>query len=245
MNARAIIEAESPKKAMLRARVNGALRQVDAMKRWALVRQWENKWLFQLTHGRHELSFKLMRDQNVAGLYDIYFYHKNHGILGVNGDFEAASDEEAVEKAKAKATVFFHTEGFFKPVRPVAPRGWDVIEAEDPKKVWRQLRGPAGNGPIREIAIIGRRWRQRLYGNTYHSANVFVNGKHVHRIDFDYGYGNQYEWNGWLWLVNKGYVNPRRFGGQSNNPESPWTYCERNGIKYTTDVTDVRRRKDL
>lgn len=121
MNARAIIEAESPKKVFRLAaqvsREHDALRQTDANKRWALVKQWENKWLFQLTHGRHELSFKLMRDTNLPGLYDIYYYHKNHGILGVNGDFEAASDDQAIDKAKAKATVFFWQEGYFKPVR--------------------------------------------------------------------------------------------------------------------------------
>lgn len=42
------------------------------------------------------------------------------------------------------------------------------------------------------LEIIGRRWFRKAHGNTYHSAEVVVNGYSVGRVDFAYGYGSQY-----------------------------------------------------
>ena len=118
----------------------------------------------------------------------------------------------------------------------------EIVEAENPKGVWKALRGPGGGGPIKSIAIWGRRWFARLYGNTYHSAYIYVNDKLVHTIPFSYGYGDQYLWNAFDWLEQNQYIKRHRGNGSA---EAPWRYCERMGIKLTSDVTDVRRKKDL
>jgi hypothetical protein len=43
-----------------------------------------------------------------------------------------------------------------------------------------------------KIVINARRWFQKTYGNTYHSVQVYVNGKFLDKVDFAYGYGDQY-----------------------------------------------------
>lgn len=44
---------------------------------------------------------------------------------------------------------------------------------------------------IETLVIRGRRWFQKLYGNTYHTVTVVVNG-HVLKSNIQYGYGTQY-----------------------------------------------------
>ena len=40
---------------------------------------------------------------------------------------------------------------------------------------------------IETLVIRGRRWFQKLYGNTYHTVTVVVNG-HVLKSNIQYGY---------------------------------------------------------
>jgi hypothetical protein len=88
------------------------------------------------------------------------------------------------------------------------------------------------------IMVVGRRWFERTNGNTYHTAEIYVNNEFVHKIDFTYGYGDQYYWNSWSWLKANGYV-------KGSNFESPRIYCEKNKIKWNAAVSDVKRKKDL
>ena len=101
------------------------------------------------------------------------------------------------------------------------------------------------NRKMSVVTLIGRRWFQRTYGNTYHSVAIYVDGKCVNTIPFAYGYGDQYEWNAWEWLEANGYAPGREHSKTSGWIEPPWCYCERMGIMYTRTVSDVARRKDL
>ena len=97
---------------------------------------------------------------------------------------------------------------------------------------------------IDSIVIVGRRWFQKSYGNTYHTADVFVNGQLVHQCDEEYGYGDQYEHTAFMWLKDNGYL--EGFQRHENGSwDSPRLYCEKNGIGYSKTVTDVNREKDL
>jgi hypothetical protein len=91
---------------------------------------------------------------------------------------------------------------------------------------------------VQSIFVVGRRWFERTNGNTYHSAEIYVNNDLVHKIDFNYGYGNQFEWNAMLWLSKNGYL-------KGYKESSPSLYCRDNGISYNSTVTDVKRKKDL
>lgn len=42
------------------------------------------------------------------------------------------------------------------------------------------------------FTIIGRRWFDRINGNTYHSVEVYKGGKLLERVPFQYGYGDGY-----------------------------------------------------
>lgn len=89
------------------------------------------------------------------------------------------------------------------------------------------------------ITIIGRRWFDSKNGNTYHSCECLVNGKHVATVDFAYGYERQYEYSGMNRLNELGYL-------PDLTPQTViWRYCEDRGIAYHATHTDVNRKKDL
>ena len=92
----------------------------------------------------------------------------------------------------------------------------------------------------KSIVLIGRRWFHRGPGNTYHSVEIIVDGKQIHKVPFAYGYGDQWKYTAFDWLNANGYLpeyDPRR--------DSHWGYCERNNIAFVTSCTDVQRKKDL
>lgn len=88
-----------------------------------------------------------------------------------------------------------------------------------------------------QVVVIGRRWFERVNGNTYHSVNVSVNGEWLDGIDFTYGYDSMYEQNA-LELLKKHYNN-------LNNISSLWRIKYDIGCKLISTVSDVQRRKDL
>ena len=56
------------------------------------------------------------------------------------------------------------------------------------------------------ITIIGRRWFDKKYGNTYFSSRIYVDGGLVKTIPMSYGYGDQYEQVSLDWLKTNGYL---------------------------------------
>jgi len=95
------------------------------------------------------------------------------------------------------------------------------------------------------ITVIGKRWFDKVNGNTYHSAVALVNGKAVATIGYCYGYGDQYEWNAMQALEEKGYLPKLEHYKNTGGTESLWRYCEKNKIQYASFVSDVQRKKDL
>lgn len=91
---------------------------------------------------------------------------------------------------------------------------------------------------FKSVFIVGRRWFERTNGNTYHSSEIYVNNKLVHKIDFCYGYGNQFEYTAFDWLKKNGYIS-------CDSNEAPWRFFQERDISYNSSVTDVRRKKDL
>jgi len=95
----------------------------------------------------------------------------------------------------------------------------------------------------KSITIIGRRWFQTTYGNTYFSVEIYVNGKHVHKINYAYGYDSMYCQSAFEWLDKNGYTNRKKYSWGSS--EIPFRYCMKNGIELINSVTDVSRKRDL
>lgn len=86
---------------------------------------------------------------------------------------------------------------------------------------------------INELEIFGKRWFQKSYGNTYHTATVVVNGEEL-KSGIQYGYGSAYLQTAADLLRVNGYEVP------ANNNEAFHKMCE-----YPHDVEDVDRKKDL
>jgi hypothetical protein len=95
---------------------------------------------------------------------------------------------------------------------------------------------------IKTLHISGRRWFDRTYGNTYHSVMVVFDGV-THYIGYTYGYGDCYIQTAFEWLEQEGIVSLRR--SSNGMPEAYWQWAARTGCKYTYDVADVQRKRDL
>lgn len=86
----------------------------------------------------------------------------------------------------------------------------------------------------KNITVLGRRWFQKLYGNTYHTVTVITDNETL-ESPVTYGYGDAFLQTAGEMLKNAGY-----------NVDYPlWRQCEAKKIRLTTLVTDVTRRKDL
>lgn len=94
------------------------------------------------------------------------------------------------------------------------------------------------------IVVFGKRWFDKINGNTYFSVDTYVNGQHVGRINYEYGYGDQYLQSATQMLAAKGYlpgIQRNSFGGL----ETLQRYAQRKKIRLAYDVADVCRKRDL
>ena len=96
---------------------------------------------------------------------------------------------------------------------------------------------------VKAITVLGRRWFDKVNGNTYHTSQIMIDGKTVHITPYQYGYGNQYEQTAAMWLNENGYVELEKYPHGSY--ESVWRYCEKHGIHYEASYVDLPKKKDL
>lgn len=91
-----------------------------------------------------------------------------------------------------------------------------------------------------KLELIGKRWLDRLNGNTYFSAVAIFNGEAIKKIDFSYGYGDQ-----WLAELTRDLVVGQY---QRGDTQQHWQFInqlEEYGIAVFTACHDVKRKKDL
>lgn len=105
---------------------------------------------------------------------------------------------------------------------------------------------------IETITVIGRRWFDKVNGNTYFTARILINGRTVHALPMEYGYGDQYMHAAFDWLDAHSFVTflrrtttPKGCDPIIEKAEPPWQLCDRLGIHCEYSATDVGRRKDL
>ena len=92
---------------------------------------------------------------------------------------------------------------------------------------------------VNKLELLGRKWFERTNGNTYFSAIALHNGEEIARIDFEYGYGEQ-----WLSEITKLCVVDQLTRGDCQ----PWQYIdqlEAKGIAVFKSCEQVTRKKDL
>lgn len=83
--------------------------------------------------------------------------------------------------------------------------------------------------------VIGKRWFEKVNGNTYHSVSVFKNGELLGFIPFDYGYGTMYAQNA-LDIIKK---------DDSTIKANALWQLKNEGHTLIDSVIDVQRKKDL
>lgn len=88
--------------------------------------------------------------------------------------------------------------------------------------------------------VLGRRWFEKVNGNTYHSVRVFKDGELIGGEDQDYGYGGHYRQCAMGMIIQD---DPTIFAGETRQP-ALWRIKEI-GHKLIDDVVDVARKKDL
>ena len=92
--------------------------------------------------------------------------------------------------------------------------------------------------------IEGRRWFQKSYGNTYHTAAVYQGGVRLVKLGPAYGYGEGYLQTAFAWLKTHGlpevYAPAKNFGVTNYG-----TQYLREVLHSSYAVADVARQKDL
>ena len=97
------------------------------------------------------------------------------------------------------------------------------------------------NKPV-SITILGRKWRDKINGNTYHSARVIADGELVAVAPFQYGYGDQWQWSAAAVFETAGKM-PGREHNTNGSAETFWRWCERHGVKLVLDCADATKRE--
>lgn len=101
---------------------------------------------------------------------------------------------------------------------------------------------------VTNITISGRRWFDKINGNTYHSVDVYVNGKHIGNNPYEYGYDEAYLQTALKILQDAGI---RKKTGEHLTSGADKDYYEfmmdmrEHRDKYVKIVSDVPRKKDL
>lgn len=93
------------------------------------------------------------------------------------------------------------------------------------------------------VVIIGKLWFQKSFGNTYHSAQIIVDGVEVEGVKFEYGYGDQYLWTAFEKLESLGIITRTQPDGQVI--EVPTLWARHNGVALTYTSVSVQRKNDL
>jgi hypothetical protein len=86
------------------------------------------------------------------------------------------------------------------------------------------------------VEVVGRRWFDRVNGNTYHTAEVFVNDKFVAKSRMTYGYDEQYVQTA-KELLLENYNLPKGM-----KETSPLWQLREYGVKLTQSVSDGLKR---
>ena len=94
-----------------------------------------------------------------------------------------------------------------------------------------------------KIHVEGRRWFDRVNGNTYHGAKVYADDILIGVAPFQYGYDSQYEESAYDVLDATSVLAHESYS--NGVPLTLRRACVAHGITLTTSHVDVTRRRDL
>jgi len=84
--------------------------------------------------------------------------------------------------------------------------------------------------------IVGRKWFDKTYGNTYHTVKIrdLENGETIVQTDMQYGYGDHYRQTAYFELVKLGLAKEEDYNNHALNRE-----------RFIYEVVEVQRKRDL
>jgi hypothetical protein len=95
----------------------------------------------------------------------------------------------------------------------------------------------------KNIMVLGRRWHQKTYGNTYHTSEVWVDGEWIGKSGIKYGYDDMYEITAIDILMDNGLMKTKNHYDALNDVRR--YNAENNYKKYTATAIGVDRKSDL
>jgi hypothetical protein len=112
-------------------------------------------------------------------------------------------------------------------------RSENVIEIEE----FQEKGCPNCTKEIRSVFIECREWFDKVNGNSYFSARIWVNGGQVAIIPFSYGYGDFYIYEAQKKLLELGYL------PQENKNNSLFTISELMGFDFYSAKTSTKKNE--
>jgi len=87
-----------------------------------------------------------------------------------------------------------------------------------------------------QYLVIGKRWFDKTYGNTYHTVKIrdVTTGETIIETPMQYGYGDHYRQTAYFELVKMGLVKEEDYNNHALNRE-----------RFIYEVVDVQRKRDL
>jgi hypothetical protein len=102
---------------------------------------------------------------------------------------------------------------------------------------------------LKSVGVIGKRWFDRVNGNTYNSVEIYVNGRKEAVLPMDYGYGDHFLQRAGEWLIENDYLqlDPDQQARKKRTGSYPplWQLTRDVGIEYDYEAYDVPRKRDL
>lgn len=98
------------------------------------------------------------------------------------------------------------------------------------------------------VVIVGRRWFDKTYGNTYHTVSVTVDGRNLGKSEIHYGYGDQYIQTAHSMLQAAGYYAKTGKSLSSGMDADYYAFSQdrmNHRDKFSIHVSDVSRKRDL
>jgi hypothetical protein len=87
----------------------------------------------------------------------------------------------------------------------------------------------------RSLFIEAREWFDKVNGNSYFSARIWVDGGQVAILPFQYGYGSQFEYEAQKKLLELGYL------PQEGKSRGLWSIAEGAGFDYYSAKTQTKK----
>ena len=87
----------------------------------------------------------------------------------------------------------------------------------------------------RSLFVEGREWFDKVNGNSYFSARIWVDGGQVAILTFQYGYGEQYLYEAQRKLVELGYLS------QESNTRGLWSIASELGFDFYCSKSETKK----